>query len=154
PSSGAGAGRGFKTKDGPGGGGPSFQVDHRRFTATNVNLFGLIVRAYAVKTCRPLGLGECYAISGGPDWLKKDRFDIQAKIPDDTPEYNLNQFQSGQAPQLQLMLQALLADRFRLKIRREKKQLPVYVLTIAKKGHKLKKSGEAEMVQLNDGSLV
>jgi uncharacterized protein (TIGR03435 family) len=51
---------------------------------------------------------------------------------------------TGQATQLQLMLQALLADRFHLKVHREKKQLSVYALTIAKNGPKLKRAEEGE----------
>ncbi|HEV1287836.1 MAG TPA: TIGR03435 family protein [Bryobacteraceae bacterium] len=117
-----------------------FQVEHRRFSATNSNLFALIVKAYGVMGCRPLGGGECALISGGPDWLKKDGFDIVAKMPDDSPDYNLIQFQNGHTPQLQLMLQALLADRFALKVHHETKNLPVYALTVGKKGPKLKRA--------------
>jgi uncharacterized protein (TIGR03435 family) len=53
------------------------------------------------------------------------------------------------------MLQALLADRFNLKVHREKKQLPVLALTIAKKGPKPNlKKGAGEMIQRKDGSPV
>lgn len=44
--------------------------------------------------------------------------------------------------QLKLMLQTLLADRFRLVLHRETKQLPVYELIVAKGGPKLKESAE------------
>lgn len=130
---------GFKSKDGRGGG-PVLQVEHRRFTVANMNLLSLILRAYDIRGCRPLGEGDCARISGGPDWLKRDGFDIRAKMPDDTPDYTGIQFFNGQAPQLQLMLQALLADRFKLSVHREMKQLPVFVLTIGGKGPKLKKT--------------
>ena len=128
--------------------GPSFRVEHKRFTATNLNLFGLILKAYGVTGCRPLGGGNCVFLSGGPDWLRKDGFDILAKMPDDSPDYTLMQLQNGHAPQLQLMLQALLADRFHLKLHRESKQLPVYALTIGKKGPKFKKAEESEEPKL------
>ena len=88
-------------------------------------------------------------ISGGPDWLTKDRFDIQAKMPDGSPDYTFLQFLRGQAPQLELMLQAMLTERFNLKLHRETKQLPVYALTVVKKGSKLKRSG-----QRNDPALT
>lgn len=87
-------------------------VEHRRLTATNLNLFSLIIRAHGIRGCRPLGGGDCPLISGGPDWLKRDGFDIQATMPGDSPHYTDVQFVRGHAPQLQLMLQALLADRF------------------------------------------
>jgi uncharacterized protein (TIGR03435 family) len=124
--------------------GAGFQVGPRRFTAARVNLFGLIAKAYGLRACRPLGGGNCALLSGGPDWLRKPRFDIQAKMPDDSPSYTSIQFQNGQAPQLQLMLQALLADRFQLRVHREKQEVPVYALTVAKRGPKLAKADAGE----------
>jgi bla regulator protein blaR1 len=129
-------GGGFKSKDG-GGGVVPFEIEHRTFTSRNMTLYALIIQAYSLRGCRPLGAGDCARISGGPDWIKKDRFDIRAKMPDDSPDYTTIQFANGQAPRLLLMLQALLADRFNLKIRRETRQLSIYALTVAKKGPKL-----------------
>src|SRR5262249_60632157 len=54
-------------------------------------------------------------------------------IPDGAPS-------KDRAERERLMLQALLADRFKLKIRREAKELPVYAVTIAKNGPKLEKA--------------
>ena len=90
---------------------------------------------------------DCVLLGGGPEWLKKDTFDIQAKMPDDSPGYTSIQLLTGEAPQLQLMLQALLAERFSLKVHREKKQLQLYALMVGKKGPKLKKApdGEAQL---------
>jgi uncharacterized protein (TIGR03435 family) len=148
PDAGFGA---FKSKDGRGGGGLPPTLSHGRFSFSS-NLFGMIVRAYAIKGCRPAFQASCASISGGPDWIKKDRFDIRAKTPDGIPEYTFQQFFDGQAPQIQLMLQALLADRFNLRVHHEKTQMPVYALTIAKKGPKLTRSGPVETVKLPDGS--
>jgi uncharacterized protein (TIGR03435 family) len=70
---------------------------------------------------------EDFRISGGPAWMKSDRFDIAAE--------------SGGSPsiaQLRLMLQPLLADRFHLQLHRQTKELPVYELSLAKGGSKLK----------------
>jgi uncharacterized protein (TIGR03435 family) len=141
------AGDGFKSADQKPRG-RDFQVEHGRFNATNANLFALIVKAYGVMGCRPLGGGDCALISGGPEWLKKDGFDVVAKMPDGSPDYTLMQFQSGRTPQLALMLQALLADRFQLKVHREQKQVPVFALTIGKKGPKFKKAEESEESQV------
>ena len=68
-------------------------------------------------------------ILGGPSWLDMDRFDIAAKAPANTsPET------------VKLMLQTLLADRFKLKIHTDKKPMPAFVLTLGKGKPKLKES--------------
>ena len=58
-------------------------------------------------------------------------------MPHDLPIYSRIQFMRGRAPQLNQMLQALLEDRFKLKVHWEAKTLPIYALTVAKKGPKL-----------------
>jgi bla regulator protein BlaR1 len=140
---------GGKSKDG--GGGLRAGLDHGRFNFSST-LFGLIIRTYGLAGCGEIR-ADCALVSGGPEWLKKDRFDIQAKMPDGSPDYTFPQFLRGQAPQLELMLQAMLAERFHLKFHRETKQLPVYALTVVKKGSKLKKAS-GEMIQLKDGTSV
>jgi uncharacterized protein (TIGR03435 family) len=62
----------------------------------------------------------------GPDWLRSELFDIVAKLPEGST--------TKQVPQ---MLRALLADRFKLKVHRETKEFPVYVLEVAKSGLKM-----------------
>jgi hypothetical protein len=91
---------------GRGGGGAPLRVDQGRFTYTS-SLFGFILRAYGIQGCS--AQSDCALVSGGPDrikpdWIKKDTFEIQAKIPDGAPVYTTGQFSNGQAPQLQLML--------------------------------------------------
>lgn len=66
-------------------------------------------------------------ITGGPDWLDSVGFEIEAKA--ETP---------ATEAQLYSMLQNLLAERFSLKLHREKKELPVLALLLAKGGLKLK----------------
>jgi uncharacterized protein (TIGR03435 family) len=73
-----------------------------------------------------------YQISG-PDWLGSVRFDIAATMPP-----------GGTAGQVPEMLQSLFQDRFELKIHREKKDFPVYVLEIAKSGLKVHETPETE----------
>jgi uncharacterized protein (TIGR03435 family) len=71
-----------------------------------------------------------YQLSGGPDWFDNDRFDLEAKAATPADEN-----------QLRLMLQTLLAERFKLVARRATKEMPVYALTVAKSGptiHELK----------------
>ena len=66
-------------------------------------------------------------IAGGPSWLDYDRFEVVAKAA------------AGTRPEaLQLMLQALLADRFGLVVAAETKPMPAYVLTAPKGQSKLK----------------
>jgi uncharacterized protein (TIGR03435 family) len=65
-------------------------------------------------------------VVGGPDWMNTARYDIEAKA-DGNPGF----------PQMFLMLQSLLEDRFKLKVHRETRQLPVYELTLARGGSKL-----------------
>jgi uncharacterized protein (TIGR03435 family) len=67
-------------------------------------------------------------ILGGPNWLELDRFDITAKVPANTTVDSQKE-----------MLQALLADRFKLVVHKETKPLPTYVLT-AGKSPKLKEA--------------
>jgi uncharacterized protein (TIGR03435 family) len=67
-----------------------------------------------------------YQIVEGPDWLAQDRFDITAKAPDGTAQ-----------PQLQTMMQALLAERFTLRVHREMRDLPIYELVPASRDRRL-----------------
>src|SRR5271165_3406478 len=71
-----------------------------------------------------------YQISG-PDWLGDRRFDIMAKAAGPAPE-----------AELRTMLQALLSERFTLKLHKETKELPAYVLIVAKGGIKFRESKE------------
>jgi uncharacterized protein (TIGR03435 family) len=74
-----------------------------------------------------------FQIVGGPAWLGTERYDITAK-----PEDAANQ------EQVKLMVQALLADRFKLEFHRETKELPTYALVVGKGGPKLKKYVETD----------
>jgi uncharacterized protein (TIGR03435 family) len=74
-----------------------------------------------------------YRLVGGPDWLATERFDIEA-----TTDHPINKDQA------MLMLQSLLAERFKLKAHRENRELRVYALTIGKNGPKLTRAKEDE----------
>ena len=60
-------------------------------------------------------------VYGGPSWLEMDRFDLFAQTPP-----------GATAEQRRLMLQALLADRFKLVLRHDTKPMAAYVLTAPK----------------------
>jgi uncharacterized protein (TIGR03435 family) len=103
-----------------------FNVSGPRVTITEYGLQGLLMAAYKV---------EPWQISGGPVWLETDRFDVSANAPGEgTPSPD----------QIRQMLQTLLADRFQLKVRFEKKEGLVYALVVDKHGPKLKPSNSAD----------
>jgi bla regulator protein blaR1 len=89
---------------------------------------GLIQRAYGrlgIRHVVPLGFAP--PVSGGPAWIYSDLYSINA-----TAEGNANEALM-EGP----MLQALLEDRFKLKLHRASKEIPAYALTVAKGGSKL-----------------
>src|SRR5687768_6941219 len=81
------------------------QVDPRRFVAPNNTLYTLITLAYGMGSC----LSTVDRLSGGPGWIRSDRFDVEALIPKGAPSYTAQQFHRGEAPVLQAMLRTLLA---------------------------------------------
>jgi uncharacterized protein (TIGR03435 family) len=88
---------------------------------------GLIQMAYVLFANGRLHPATSVPISGGPAWIDSERYAINAKAEiATTPEVM-------RGP----MLQALLEDRFELKIRRESRDVPVYALTVAKGGLRL-----------------
>lgn len=119
---------------------PGFEAEHLTFKARGLNLFGLVVIAYGLTSCRPLLADSCPLVAGGPTWLRKDTFDIIAKSAAGSEEYDTIQLRNGKAPQLQEELRNLLAERFHLKAHFEERQLPVYAFTIAESGIKIKKA--------------
>jgi bla regulator protein BlaR1 len=91
--------------------------DPGQVTFSRVSVEALIQEAYSVKS---------YQISG-PEWIQNASFDIVAKAADAAPQ-----------SQLKLMLQTLLADRFKVALHRENKELPVFALVAGKSGPKFK----------------
>ena len=66
-------------------------------------------------------------ISGGPDWINTDRWNIEAKAE-----------RRGTSDELHDALAHLLENRFKLKLHRETRDLPAYLLTVDKKGLKMR----------------
>jgi uncharacterized protein (TIGR03435 family) len=95
------------------------KIDASRVDIGQYPLMAIICKAYDVKQ---------FQVSG-PPWLTAQRFDIVAKMPEGATK--------EQVPQ---MLQALLAERFKLKVHHESKEQSVYALVVAKGGSKLKAS--------------
>lgn len=77
-------------------------------------------------------------ISGLPDWVNSATYSIEAKEDAATATALDKLPRDERTKQVQLMLQALLADRFHLKVSHVAKELPVYALVVAKGGPKVK----------------
>jgi len=88
-------------------------------TMTNVPLKSVIDWAYHVQPVQV----------SGPGWLEVDRYDVAAKAAGAVSEERLRQ-----------MMQTLLADRFKLTLHRESKEMRAFVATVAKSGLKMKES--------------
>lgn len=97
--------------------GSSIRPTGNGLTIENMTLKQMTLLAYQVKL---------FQISGGPAWFDSTRFDIRARS-ENTASWG----------DLLLMLQSLLADRFQLVIRHESKELPIYVMVLARKDGKL-----------------
>ena len=93
--------------------------DATRFTAPSTNLWVLVARAYGVDADQVMA----------PDWLNTSMYSVAANIPDGATK-----------EQFSLMLQNLLAERFRLTVHRETKVIDGYELVVGKGGSKLKEA--------------
>jgi uncharacterized protein (TIGR03435 family) len=103
-------------------------------TIENATLLNIIRAAYGMFN----SVDEKFI--GVPNWAKTDRFDIEAKVDG----ADAARFQKLNFDQRQLMVQALLADRFGLRTHHEDRTLPVYLLVIAKSGPRLQESKPVE----------
>jgi uncharacterized protein (TIGR03435 family) len=77
-----------------------------------------------------------FQVVGAPEWLKQEAFEIPA-----TAEHPSNECQIRQ------MVQGLLAHRFRLRLHRERREIPVYALIVGKNGPKLTLSKDDRLIQ-------
>ena len=84
---------------------------------TNQTLRLILVNAFGVRPDR---------IVGGPDWMDSLRFDVVARAPESTPD-----------SQLDPMMRALLAERFKLETRPEIREEPVYGLVLSRDAQRL-----------------
>lgn len=86
-----------------------------RFTAANTPLKFVILYAYNLLN---------HELAGVPDWAEDTRFDINAVYSTDPPVTQ---------PEIRLMVQHLLRDRFGFELHSEKRVLPAYDLTVLHK---------------------
>src|SRR5689334_1393544 len=69
-----------------------------RITIAAATVHRLITLAYGISCGAATALE---LISGGPDWMRKQGFSIQATLPQGTPLYTFQQLQNGEAPKIQ-----------------------------------------------------
>jgi len=132
------------------------QVQGDRFL-DRTDLMQFIARAYLGGTFCIIKTAfheECPLISAAlPSWAKTDRFEIQGKIPAEFAR-NYTVRQGSNTPEVNLMLQVLLEDRFHLKVHWEMREIPVYTLTLGKNPLKLTQTPpRGEFRKQPDGSL-
>jgi uncharacterized protein (TIGR03435 family) len=100
----------------------------------NATLKSLVLYAYHLNE---------YQLDGGPKWVDSARFNIDARLPAGAPR-----------DQIPLMMQALLADRFKLEFHRETKTRPEYALVVAKGGPRLQAAAEDEYQSSSQGDRM
>jgi uncharacterized protein (TIGR03435 family) len=93
----------------------------------------LITLAYRVRD---------FQITGGPGWLGTDGWDIEARVEEGSFSLPTTPPDPNTPDPMSIRLQSLLEDRFKLKFHRDTKELPIYELSIAKGGPKIKLSDD------------
>jgi uncharacterized protein (TIGR03435 family) len=89
-------------------------------------------------------------VIGEPAWSNTEGFDIEAKVaPADVPTLGKMTFE-----QRRTMFPSILADRFKLVVHHETRELPLYVLSVAKGGPKLKPSAPAAPTPRPRGMMI
>jgi uncharacterized protein (TIGR03435 family) len=111
PSNSSNPGRGMRRQ--PGG----------RFNTINTPVRQVITFAYQIQS---------FQLIGGPDWIGSEPYDIVAKMDGDPPPI----IPGSGADHMMLATRSLLADRFKLVLRHETRELDIYALTMAKPGGK------------------
>jgi uncharacterized protein (TIGR03435 family) len=91
-----------------------------RFTATNAPVQLFITYAYQLQQ---------FQLQGAPSWLRTERYDIVARMNGDPPVLPAA---DGQPTPIMLAMRTLLADRFKLVVHWDTRELPIYALVVAR----------------------
>jgi len=100
-----------------------------RLVIRGMPVSGLVTFAYNVRN---------FQVTGGPGWMSNDRWDVEARSEEGSITPPAFPADPSKPNPIALRLQSLLEDRFQLKLHRETKELPIYELSIAKGGPKIK----------------
>jgi len=95
----------------------------------------IVVRGYPLKIVIFMAYGVGASSFSGPDWLDSVKVDVVAKLPPSA----ISLAPQERARVTQIMLQNLLAERFKLKVHREEKLVPGYALVVAPGGPKMRR---------------
>ena len=113
--------------DKSGGPGVSIRMTPDGFIASNITVHMLLMEGFGLNADQ---------LSGEPGWASSDTFDVEAKVAG----ADVDAMKKISFEQRRTMFQQVLTDRFQLKIHHDSQQLPVYMLTLAKGGSKLKQT--------------
>ncbi len=113
----------------------SINIAGNRYTATGTTVQRLIMEAYNLRT---------WQVTGGPSWINKDQWDIEAVADDGVPLLFLDAEDPSRPTAASLMMQSMIENRFQFKFHREMKELSVYELTLTRTGPKFKLSMEQQ----------
>jgi uncharacterized protein (TIGR03435 family) len=102
------------------------------FRMTNCPLIAALFMAYVPADGAAMGFSTDGRVIGAPDWMRSDRYDIDARI--DKADMAAWQDPTAQKELLRAMMQSLLAERCKLSVHREMRAKPVYELVIGKNG--------------------
>jgi uncharacterized protein (TIGR03435 family) len=108
----------------PPGPGTMMRETKGRIDYVGIPLLSVIARAYSVNFPQVIA----------PDWVYSDGYEIRATFPPNTPP-----------EQVAVMLQTMLADRFHFAMHHEQRELSAYVLTVGKKGLKMKANPDGRL---------
>src|SRR5215831_5452683 len=102
-----------------------------RLNVKGMPLKGIITFAYGVRD---------FQVSGGPDWINADLWEIVAKAEDGAIPERIGPRDPTAIDPTKLMLQSLLEDQFKLKMHKESRELPTYELVPGKGGARIQLS--------------
>ena len=114
------------------------------FRLIGLNLFAIFQMAYVPPNQN--GALRADLIAGAPGWLWEETYDVVAKVD----EADLTDWLKPEMTQAMLhaMLQAMLAERFKVVVHHESREVPVYNLVVAKGGPKFKQAETVDAAQL------
>jgi len=115
------------------GRGPEMRGSPGGFSLKYASLRDMIRAAYGVRD---------FQIAGGPDWIDTDHYDVETKARVPPSQMHV------------VVVEAVLKDRFKLKFHRETRELPVYLLTVAKGGPRMRHSEEGSCTPFDGARMT